>query len=147
MANLAGILKEEMARQARKELRGETETLKKASSRYRTDIAALKRKLATLEQQISRLERLLARNAPMVTQKTDTSAKPRFSASGLKKYRERLGLSASRLSSILGVSAQTIYNWESAGTRPNNEQIAKIAFLRKMSRREVQERLNQMRTA
>lgn len=45
MANIASFLKSEISRIARKEIRAETETLKKASSQYRSDIAALKRRL------------------------------------------------------------------------------------------------------
>lgn len=143
MANLAGILKEEIARQARKELRGETESLKKASSRYRSDIAALKRQVASLEQNVVRLEKLIARTAPAAhTEKTSTPV--RFRADGLKKHRERLGLSAAALGAILGVSAQTIYNWEAGTTRPSKPQVGKIAILRQMGKREVLQRMAQM---
>jgi DNA-binding transcriptional regulator YiaG len=65
----------------------------------------------------------------------------------LKKHRERLGLSAPALASILDVSPQTIYNWESATSRPSKDQVVKIAILRKMGKREVQQRLAQMRAA
>jgi len=43
MANIASLLKSEISRIARKEVRAETQTLKKASAQYRSDIAALKR--------------------------------------------------------------------------------------------------------
>ncbi|MDZ4073711.1 MAG: hypothetical protein U1E04_03055 [Hylemonella sp.] len=46
MANFASLLKTEISRIARKEIRAETEILKKASAQYRSDIAALKRRLA-----------------------------------------------------------------------------------------------------
>ena len=76
------------------------------------------------------------------------SGKPvRVSAASLNKHRERLGPSAPMLATILGVSAQTIYNWESATSRPSKDQVVKIAILRKMGKREVQQRLAQMRAA
>jgi hypothetical protein len=37
--NIASVLKEEIARVARKEVRSETENLKKASAQYRSEIA------------------------------------------------------------------------------------------------------------
>lgn len=58
LPNIASVLKEEIARLVRRQLRGETENLKKASSRYRSEIAALKRRIEALEKQISRLERM-----------------------------------------------------------------------------------------
>jgi len=145
MANIAAVLKEEIARHARKELRGETESLKKASSRYRAEIAALKRRVAALEQLVSRLEKLAAREPG--SRPAPEAVAIRFRADGLKKHRERLGLSAPALASILGVSPQTIYNWESGTSRPSKAQVVKIAILRKMGKREVQERLAQMRSA
>ena len=41
MPNVASVLKGEMSRVARREVRGETLALKKAVSHYRTEIAAL----------------------------------------------------------------------------------------------------------
>jgi hypothetical protein len=52
--SITAILKNEIARVARKDLRVETENLKKASAQYRSEIAALKRRLITLEQQSRR---------------------------------------------------------------------------------------------
>ena len=49
MPDIAAVLKEEIARLARKEVRSQTEGLKKASAQYRRDIAALKRQVAELE--------------------------------------------------------------------------------------------------
>jgi len=143
LANIASVLKDEIARVARKELRSETDTLKKSSARYRSDIATLKRRVAELEQQLSRMERLLSKGTAPIKPAVDSGKTVRFSASGLKKHRERLGLSAPMLATILGVSAQTIYNWETGTTRPNPQQIANIAVLRGMSKREVQSRLQQ----
>lgn len=143
MANIAAVLKDEIARVARKELRSETDTLKKSSARYRSDIAGLKRRVTELEQQISRMERLLSKGMAPTKPAVDSGKPVRFSASGLRKHRERLGLSAPMLATILSVSAQTIYNWETGTTRPNPQQIANIAVLRGMSKREVQSRLQQ----
>ena len=55
MPNVATVLKSEMARVARKEVRGETVPLKKAVSAYRSEIAALKRRAKILASQRRRL--------------------------------------------------------------------------------------------
>jgi len=51
MANFAKALKDETARIARKEIRAETGSTKKAAAQHRRDIAELKRKLAALEKE------------------------------------------------------------------------------------------------
>lgn len=148
LANIASVLKSEISRQARKEMRGETESLKKASSRYRTDIAALKRQNALLEQRVARLEKFLAKSPVTTKHVVDPgTTKVRFRVDGLKKLRARLELSAPVLASILGVSAQSIYNWEAGSSRPGKELVAKIAVLRKMGKREVNARLQAMQAS
>ena len=65
----------------------------------------------------------------------------RFSAKGLAAHRRRLGLSAAALARLLGVSALSIYKWESGKVRPRAKQIEAIAALRGMGKREAAERL------
>ncbi|MHB1098792.1 MAG: helix-turn-helix domain-containing protein [Burkholderiales bacterium] len=143
MPNIASVLKEEIARLVRRQLRGETESLKKASSRYRSEIAALKRRIEALEKQISRLERMVPKKAaPVVDGESET--KLRFKPQGVRAQRTRLGLSAPEMGALVGVSAQTIYYWEAGKSRPRAEQLAIIAAVRKMGKREVRARLDQM---
>ena len=54
MTNVASVLKAEISRVARKEVRGETIGLKKAVAAYRREIAALKRRTQALEQLVRR---------------------------------------------------------------------------------------------
>jgi len=142
LPNIASVLKEEIARLVRRTLRGETESLKKASSRYRSDIAALKRRIEAQERQISRLERQLSKQVGAEPASgAESETKLRFKPQGVRAQRTRLGLSAAELGALVGVSAQTIYNWETGSTRPRAEQLAALAAVRKMGKREARARL------
>jgi DNA-binding transcriptional regulator YiaG len=146
LPNIASVLKEEIARLVRRQLRSETESLKKASSRYRSEIAALKRRIDVLEKQVFRLERMVPKKAaPAIDEQSET--KLRFKPQGVRAQRTRLGLSAADMGALVGVSAQTIYNWESGASRPRAEQLAAIAAVRKMGKREAKARLDQMQAA
>lgn len=136
MANIASVLKEEIIRLARKELRAETENLKKASAQYRSDIAALKRRTATLEKQLARIEKAIPKNTE-VEVKPEAAAKTRFTANGFKTLRQRLGLTAQTIGALLGVSGQTIYSWEAGNSSPRGQQMTRIVMLRGMGKREV----------
>ena len=57
MSTFANQLKSEIARIAKKEVRTETSTLKKTSAQYRSEIAALKRRLAALESIVGKLSK------------------------------------------------------------------------------------------
>lgn len=141
MPNIAKVLKEEIARVARKELRTETHQLKKASAHYRSEIAALKRRIAAIEQLVGHLRKGAARKAS-----SSGTGQPangfRFSASGLQAQRKRLALSASEAALLLGVSDQSVYKWENGKTRPRASQFASIAALREMSKKEAASRLD-----
>jgi len=142
MSNIASVLKEEIARVARKALRNETKGLRKASGQYRSQIAALKRRVVALEQQLSRLEKKTKNTAPPAP--SAAGSRVRFSAKGLRTQRERLGLSAADLGRLLGVSAQTVYNWEANTTRPRAEQVAAVASLRGIGKREANAKLHEL---
>lgn len=137
MPNIATILKEEIVRLARKELKKELEGLKKAVASHRSEIASAKKRLLALEKQAARL----VKAAPKPKVDPETASKLRFNVKGFATKRQKLGLSAEAMGQLLGVSAQTIYNWESGKTRPKKAQIEAIAGVRKMGKREVNARL------
>jgi len=144
MPSIGAVLKEEIVRLSRKECRSQIEPGKKAAARIRHEVAALKRQLALLERQVAMLSRK-ASGSIATASKADASAKPtRFSAKGLAAQRSRLELPASEFGKLLGVSAQSIYNWESEKARPRAEQIAKLVALRRLGKREVALRLEQL---
>ena len=141
MPNIATALKEEITRLARKEIRSQTETLRKASTQYRRDIAELKRQVGELQRKADFLERQVPKDLPAPPEDVESI---RFNAKGLHSHRQRLGLSAADCAQLIGVSGQTIYNWESGQSRPRQEQLARIAALRHMGKREARELLEQM---
>ena len=61
MPNIAAVLKAEIARVARKEVRGAVESLRKATSAHRSEVAALKRRLLELERQVKKQTRTVPR--------------------------------------------------------------------------------------
>jgi DNA-binding XRE family transcriptional regulator len=142
MPNIAEVLKAEISRLTRKEIRGELAALKKSTAQQRVHVAALRRKLDVLEKQLKRSARVGQRSADAGVQ-VDGTTGLRFRASGLASHRKRLGLSAADLGRLLGVSGQSIYKWETGEVRPRNAQLEAIAAVRKMGRREALARLAQ----
>lgn len=142
MPNIGTILKQEITRLARRELRAELLATKKASAQYRHAIAALKSKVASLEKQIAQFGRRASKNASAPASESESAGTPiRFGAKGLKSLRARLGLSAAEMGKVLGVTGQSVYNWELGNARPRAEQIQKIVALRSVGKRDVKKYL------
>ncbi len=141
MPNLAHVLKDEIRRLARREIKAELGPARKASAQYRRDIAALKRQLRDQARQIAALER-----ADKKARKADpeTSRVVRFSPKWLQAHRERLELSAADYGALVGVSSQTIYNWEQAKTRPQPQQLQAWSVVRKLGKRDSWRRFDEM---
>jgi DNA-binding transcriptional regulator YiaG len=140
MPNIASVLKSEISRLSRKEIRAETIALKKAATAYRSEIAALKKRTQALEQQMRRLGKRRSAGVP-VDEQADGESKRRFSAKGFASMRRRLDLSADQFAALLGASRQSIYNWEKGSARPLAAHLPAIAALRTMGKRDVLARL------
>jgi DNA-binding transcriptional regulator YiaG len=136
MANLASLLKSEISRMARKEVRAETLGLKKVVGVYRAEIAALKKRAQALEAEVRRLSKAHAKAAPVETP-VQPAQKLRFTAKGLASQRRRLGLSAHDCGLLVGTSGQSIYNWEDGKARPRAKHLPAIATLRSMGKKDV----------
>ena len=144
MPNIAAILKEEITRVARKEIRNEIAGLRKAVTTQRSEIADLKRRALAAEKQVSALTKAsVKQQAQAVEAQTDTSPAKglRFSAKGLASNRKRLGLSAEQFGLLVGVGGQSIYNWEAGAARPRERFLMAITELKAISKKEVAARL------
>ena len=142
MPNLGAMLKQEIARLSRREVRSVTETTRKAAAQHRRHIAALRRQVAKLERLVAVLQRQRL-GASTAVGASGAGTKMRFVAKGLKSQRARLGLSAADYGKLVGVSAQSVYNWERGGATPRGDQLARIAGLRAIGKREAMARLEQ----
>lgn len=146
MPNIASVLKSEISRVARKEVRNELLALKKAAGAHRAEIAALKRRVHALDQALRRLSKASTRVAATAAAEEPAQVL-RFSAKGLASQRKRLGLSAEHCGLLVGASGQSIYNWEAAKTRPLAKQLPALAMLRTLGKKAAAAQLASLREA
>jgi DNA-binding transcriptional regulator YiaG len=139
MADYTKAFREEVARLARKEVRSELSQLKRNSAQHRRDIAALKRQNADLQRRLTFLERQERKRVAEPDAAQDTTL--RFSAKWLARHRQKLGLSAENYGRLIDVSGQSIYLWEQGKAKPRQAQLAKLASVRGLGKREAEQRL------
>ena len=140
MPNIAAVLKEEICRLAKKEVKAQVGKTQKASAQYRRDIANLKRQLGRQEREI----RLLKKQQGQTPKEEEPAESLRFSARSVKAQRSRLGLSAADYGKLVGVSGLTIYNWEHGKSKPRKAQLAALVAVRGIGKREAMMKLAEL---
>ena len=143
MPNIAVVLRQEIMRLARKEIRAQTTTARKALTQLRSANAELKRETSDLRSKLARLERRTRSDSG----RAGAEEKPRavrFNAKGLATHRSKLGLSAADFGKLVGVTGQTIYKWEQGSARPRVSQLNAIASIRGIGKRSAVARLESL---
>jgi len=143
MPNIAAAFKQEVARLSRKEIRQQMQGLRKAATQCRRDIAKLKREASKLHSELARLERRIGNGAaPRVAE--DEADRVRFNAKGVRSHRARLGMSAADFGRLIGVAGHTVYKWEHGAAYPRKRQLAALAAVRALGKREAAARLEKV---
>jgi DNA-binding transcriptional regulator YiaG len=144
MPNIAAVLKEEIRRLAKREIKANTSSTKGAVAQFRRDIAKLKRQTQAQAKEIAGLKAMEQRlGQPQAEEEpTETS---RFSARSVKAQRARLKLSAADYGKLVGVSDLTIYSWEAGKSRPRQKPFASLVAVRKLGRRDALAKLEMLK--
>jgi DNA-binding transcriptional regulator YiaG len=135
MPNIAGVLRQEICRLAKKEVKLQVGKTQRASAQYRRDIATLRRLMSQQEREIKLLKKRGQQQGQ--TPEEEPLDSVRFSARSVKAQRRRLGLSASDYGKLVGVSGLTIYGWEHGKSRPRKAQFAALVAVRGIGKREA----------
>lgn len=145
MSDIAVLLKGEISRLSKKAIRQHLRPVQSTTAAHRRQMAAMKRQLGALEREVKKLRRAATAAVPEAV--PPEGVKIRFVAKGLKSLRSRLGLSAEEFGSLIGVSAQSVYNWETRKATPRAAQVQAIAQLRGVGKREARARLEALAPA
>lgn len=146
MPNIAQVLKDEIQRLARKEIKQAIVPLIKSNSSLKKTITDHKRRLATLEK---KNKKLLSQQSKI--QKQSQAEVPDqeagdiwIYAKGIKTIRKRLGISQAELGKLTGASMQAVTLWEKKTGRikiRKPEVRSALAELKEKKKAEVKERL------
>ena len=145
MANIGAILKEEIRRLARREIRAAVKPLKTRLAELTRTNAALKRKIPALEKTVARLEDE-ARQRQLQAVQTRAKVTPqkgtRLGPRSIASQRKRLKLARKDFGKLIGVSANTVYLWERGDVSPREKSRAAIVGLREMGVRDARRLLD-----
>ena len=143
MSSLISSLKSEITRVARKELKGELQSLRKVATVHRSEIAALKRQLKSLASELKVVKRThkFSANVPAAAAPLNKPSRIRFTAERFAALRSKLGLTQTEMAKVLGASALSVHKWENGAVQPRAAQLERIAAVMKLGKREARAQL------
>jgi len=144
MPDIAKVLKEEVLRLARKEVRVATAGLRKDNAALKRAVGDHKRRVAKLESGSRRLLATANKRRKEGMETTDEEIqRARITAKMIRSIRAKLKLSQGDLARLVGVNSQTVYQWEHKEGRLTFRGNAKAAIVavRKLDRKQAQQRL------
>ncbi len=141
MAMLETVMKEAIARGARRQIRMVVMPLRREVVRLRKKVKDLQASVLTLSRGANGWKRLI-QAAPAIPQVSEEDAKAaRLSPRLIGALRKRLGLSQTALARLVGVSAPAVAHWEAGDSMPAGKNRAHLVALRRLGKREVKELL------
>jgi DNA-binding transcriptional regulator YiaG len=146
MGKVEGIIKSEILRLAKREIR-------KISVPLGRDVRSLKSVVSQIRRTVMVLERLTTEQQKELSKrKVPLEATPeeikisRFSPRLIRSLRKRIGVTQKELATLCGVTVGAIHQWESGMFKPRGEKKGVIVALRKLGRREVRKLLEERKS-
>jgi len=146
MPNVGTILKEEITRLARKEIRVQVGPTQERLATLRKAISAQKSRITTLEKELARVKKDLGLKDTLGQEVCEAEVKKaRLSPKNIANLRKKLGLSRNDMALILGVNANSIYLWEQGKAQPRIAAKSKLVRLRGMGKRCISKLLKEQK--
>ena len=144
MANVAGVLKAEISRISRKEVKAAVKGISKSNATLKKTVVDLKRRVTQLERDSKRLKATQTKQQPATPQSAPEEGKrARLTSKGIRSLRKKLHLTRPGFAKLLGTSPQSVYMWETkeGDLRLRPKTRAALLSLRGMGIREAKRRL------
>ena len=136
MGKVESILKSEIIRLARREMRKSFVPLKRDIWSMKDILSQLRKSILILQRFKSQQEKQMAQKpAPEVT--PEEMKKTRFSPRLIKTLRKHLGISQREMAALAGVTVGAVFQWEKGIFEPKDEKKKILVSLRKLGRREA----------
>ena len=139
--NVMKVLKEEIVRLSRKEIKKELATPRKSVVTQRGLIADLRRQVNSMQKELNALKKAVPAPDKAVLEKAEPKGRFWMTGQGVKALRRRLGLTQSVFGKLAGVSNAAVVNWESHKGKINFRKATagRLQGLKGLGKREVAE--------
>jgi len=143
MPKLEQVLKSEIIRLAKKQIRAACIPLAREVRQLRRRVSQMGRAVAAMDKLRGEFEAKRAAKGAKLDAPEEKVKAARLSPLLIKKLRARLRLSQGQFACLLGVSRQAMAYWELGKSRPQGQNRAALVALRALGTREVKRMLGE----
>jgi len=137
MGKVEGILRSEIIRLAKREIRKISVPMGKKVRSLKDVVSQLRRTVLALERFTTQQQKELGRGRIKLEATQEEVKKSRFSPRLVRSLRKRLGITQKEMATLMGVTIGAIYQWEKGIFEPRGQKKGMLVALRKLGRREV----------
>lgn len=143
MPNIGQVLKQEILRLARREVRGSQKALKNECAALKAQVRELRARVAALDKASGARRSGGSCGVASGPASNEPQVGMRFNSKSLRSLRQRLGVSQKEMGRLVGVTAQAVYLWECKGgsLRLRNDTRQALLKLKAAGRRGVAKQL------
>ena len=143
MAKLEALIKSEIVRFAKREVRKTIVPLRHNVRALKATLSQVRKSLIALERQAALAQKQIQKGGPQLQVSPGELKGSRLSPRLIQTLRKHLGISQKELAALAGVTTGAVHQWEAGNFRPTEAKKATLVGLRKLGRREVNELLKQ----
>ena len=138
MPDVASVLKEEIRRLARKEVKTATSAQAKQIRDLKSVVKELRGQVSGLQKRLTAVRTQAASVKTSVDDSGEEKKAIRISPASIRNHRKRLKLSQAQLGRLLGVSTTTVVFWESGRSAPRGGNRQALAEMRNLGRKDAE---------
>ena len=146
MAKFESIIKSEIVRLAKREVRKIVVPLRRDFRSMRGMVSQLRKAVLTLQRITSAQQKELEKRKVPLEAGPEEVRTARFSPRLIRSLRKRLRITQRELALLTGVTVGAIHQWEIGQFKPSPKKRAIMVALRKLGRREVRRLLEEKKT-
>ena len=141
MGKFEGIIKSEIVRLAKREVRKITVPLGRDLRSLKNRVSQIRKTLLSLERLAAEQQRELGKGRVPLEASPEEVKGSRFSPRLIRALRKRLRITQKEMAILAGVTVGAIYQWEKGIFEPRGKKKAFLVALRKIGRRDVKKLL------
>ena len=146
MKKLESIIKSEMIRLAKREVRQVSVPLGRDVRSLKSTVSQLRKSLLAIERFVVQKQKEFSKREIRLEAPPEELKKSRFSPRLIRSLRKKLRITQKELAVLAGVTVGAVQKWETSKFQPKTVKKARLAALRRLTRSDVKKLLEERGT-